>query len=81
MVAQNRRVRASIAAPFCQNIPMILHHIKPEQFSQLEELFGKETDSGLEIPPWLVRLKETAMTPPSDKDFEPTAPQASEFRD
>jgi hypothetical protein len=60
---------------------MILHHIKPEQFSQLEELFGKRTDSGLEIPPWLLRLKETATTPPPDKDFEPTTPQSSEFRD
>jgi hypothetical protein len=60
---------------------MILHHIKPEQFSQLEEMFGKTTDAGLEIPPWLARLKETATTPPMEQDFEPTTPQAIEFRD
>jgi hypothetical protein len=53
---------------------MLIHHIKPEQFAQLEVMFGKETESGLEIPPWLIRLRQTAKEPETDKDFAPTAP-------
>jgi hypothetical protein len=56
-----------------KNTAMILHHIKPEQFSQLEKIYGKKTNSGLEIPDWLRRLKDTAMTPKHD-DFEVTVP-------
>jgi hypothetical protein len=51
---------------------MILHHIKPEQFSQLEAIYGKKTKSGMVIPPWLIRLKETATTQKADEDFEVT---------
>jgi hypothetical protein len=40
---------------------MLIHHIKPEQFPQLERLFGMETKSGLEIPPWLRSLRDTAQ--------------------
>ena len=54
---------------------MILHHIKPEQFTQLEAIFGKSTDSGTEIPQWLARLRETAKTPAPLEDFQVTVPQ------
>jgi hypothetical protein len=54
---------------------MLIHHIKPEQFPQLEAMFGVETASGLEIPPWLLNLKDTAKTTPKRKDFEPKVRQ------
>lgn len=53
---------------------MILHHIKPDQLSTLEVMFGKVTKSGFEIPLWLLHLKETVKTPATPTDFEPTAP-------
>jgi hypothetical protein len=56
-----------------KSIPMILHNIKPEQFSQLGKIYGKQTKSGLELPDWLRRLKETATNPKPD-DFEVTVP-------
>ena len=54
---------------------MIIHHIKPEQFAQLEVMFGKETSKGLEVPAWPSRLRETANAPPVVEDFPATAPQ------
>jgi hypothetical protein len=53
---------------------MIIHHIKPEQFPQLEAMFGKDTKSGLELPPWLLRLRQTAQLPANVKDFQATLP-------
>jgi hypothetical protein len=57
---------------------MLIHHIKPSQFAQLEIMFGKETKSGLELPSWLQRLRQTAIEPAIDKDFEETLPSAAE---
>jgi hypothetical protein len=56
---------------------MIIHHIKPEQFPQLEAMFGKETKYGLELPPWLLRLRQTAEEEAA-KDFAPTHPAPDE---
>jgi hypothetical protein len=54
---------------------MIIHHIKPAQISALAIMFGKESKSGLVLPPWLVRLQQTAMVvSPKAKDFEATKP-------
>jgi hypothetical protein len=54
---------------------MIIHHIKPAQISALAKMFGKETKSGLELPPWLLGLRQTAIVaPPKAKDFEATLP-------
>jgi hypothetical protein len=54
---------------------MIIHHINPAQISALAKMFGKETKSGLELPPWLVRLHQTAVVvPPKANDFEATLP-------
>ena len=80
MGKQNWPIQAGIYEQSGQNIGMILHHIKPEQFAQLEAVFGKKTDAGLEIPLWLQRLRETAAIPPKDKDFEPTEPQVGELQ-
>jgi hypothetical protein len=57
---------------------MLIHHIKPEQFAQLERMFGRETKSGLELPAWLLRLRQTAIRPVIEKDFEQTLPPAVE---
>jgi hypothetical protein len=57
-----------------QKAGTILHHIKPEQVLELEGMFGKKTKFGLLLPPWLRRLRETAMVPPKAKDFESTLP-------
>jgi hypothetical protein len=57
---------------------MLIHHIKPSQFAQLEIMFGKETKSGLELPSWLQRLRQTAIEPAIGKDFEETLPSAAE---
>jgi hypothetical protein len=51
---------------------MLIHDIKPEQLSQLERMFGKETKLGLELPAWLLRLRQTAFRPVKEKDFEQT---------
>jgi hypothetical protein len=54
---------------------MIIHHIKPEQVSALAKMFGKESKSGLVLPPWLVRLHQTAVfVPLKAKDFEAALP-------
>jgi hypothetical protein len=45
---------------------MLLHNIDPDQLVQLEAMFVQETKSGLEIPPWLRDLRETAR-PPAEK--------------
>ena len=45
---------------------LILHNINAEQLAQLEAIFVKKTKSGLEIPPWLRDLRETAC-PPAEK--------------
>jgi len=62
------------ADPSPNKMRMIIHHIKPDQLSKLEAMFGKVTKSGFEIPLWLRHLKETVRAPVTDKDFEPTAP-------
>jgi hypothetical protein len=59
---------------------MILHNIKQEQISQLEAMFGKMTNSGLEIPEWLLRLKETATTSKAE-DFEVMVPRSQALLD
>jgi len=61
------------AADF-QKSGTILHHIKPDQVGELEEIFGIKTKSGLLLPPWLRGLRATVMVPQMAKDFEPTRP-------
>jgi hypothetical protein len=56
---------------------MLIHHIKPEQLSQLERMFIKETKSGLDIPAWLLMLRKTAIEPARERDFEPTIPASA----
>ena len=56
---------------------MILHHIKLDQIATLEKLFGMQTTSGLEMPTWLRRLRETAdrTTELYEEDFKETFPR------
>jgi hypothetical protein len=51
---------------FIPRAQLILHNINPDQLTQLEAIFVKETKSGLEIPPWLRDLRETA-SPQAEK--------------
>jgi hypothetical protein len=57
-----------------KKVGLIIHNIKPDQIRQLEKIFGKRTASGLAIPRWLVRLKETVI----ERDFETTSPPVSD---
>jgi hypothetical protein len=51
---------------------MILHNINSEQLAVLEAIFGRKTSTGLDVPDWLISLRETAR--PKQIDFEATAP-------
>jgi hypothetical protein len=57
---------------------MIIHHVKPSEIAQLEEMFGYETKAGTMLPPWLQDLQETALDTRCDEDFEPTKPEILE---
>jgi hypothetical protein len=53
---------------------MLIRHIELEQVAQPESIFGKKTKLGLEIPSGLLRLRQTAIEPTKERDFEPTIP-------
>jgi hypothetical protein len=53
---------------------MLIHHIKPDQLTQLEKYFGKYTIFGWSIQSWLHQLRVTAMAKKNPIDFDVTLP-------
>jgi hypothetical protein len=53
---------------------MIIHHIKTQELSRLEKMFGLTTKTGILVPEWLHLLQRTASDLSPD-DFQNTRPE------
>jgi hypothetical protein len=53
---------------------MIIHHIKTQELSRLEKMFGLTTKTGFLVPGWLHLLQRTASDSSPD-DFKNTRPE------